>query len=43
MAATVPLGTIAAGMVFYGESASSLQRALLAGACSTIDVASNLR
>lgn len=43
MAATVPLGAIAAGGLFYGESASPLKLVLLVGACITIGVASNLR
>lgn len=43
MAATVPLGAIAVGMLFYGESASPLKLVLLVGACVTIGVASSLR
>jgi multidrug transporter EmrE-like cation transporter len=43
LAALVPLGTIAVGVVFYGETASVLKIALLCSSCGLIGVASSVK
>lgn len=42
IAATVPLGGIAAGIIFYGEAASIAKIAALVGACILVGVATLL-
>ena len=43
MAATVPLGAIATGILLYGEPAPPLRVGLLISACALIGLASTLR
>jgi len=43
MAATVPLGAIAAGVLVYGEPAPAMRVGLLVSACALIGFASTLR